>query len=47
MDAHAALAAAALDAYRFKPKKDLLAQLLDLNHTVVDRFSHYEQDSGR
>ncbi len=33
-DAHAALDAAVLAAYGFEPKKDLLAQLLELNLTV-------------
>lgn len=37
-DAHAALDAAVLDAYRFSPKKDLLAQLLDLNLSVAARI---------
>ena len=34
-DAHAALDAAVLAAYGFSPKKDLLAQLLELNLTVA------------
>lgn len=34
-DAHADLDAAVLDAYGFSPKKDLLQQLLDLNHQVA------------
>jgi hypothetical protein len=34
-DAHAALDAAVLAAYGFTPKKDLLAQLLELNLTVA------------
>jgi hypothetical protein len=36
-DAHAALDAAVLAAYGFDPKKDLLAQLLELNLTVAAR----------
>jgi len=36
-DAHAALDAAVLDAYGFSAKKDLLQQLLDLNHAVAER----------
>lgn len=36
-DAHAALDKAVLDAYGFSAKKDLLQQLLDLNHAVADR----------
>ncbi|MEO0515381.1 MAG: DNA methyltransferase [Planctomycetota bacterium] len=36
-DAHAALDAAVLDAYGFSKKKDLLQQLLDLNHAVAER----------
>src|SRR3954469_18623574 len=36
-DAHAALYAAVLAAYGFDPKKDLLAQLLELNLTVAAR----------
>ena len=36
-DAHAALDAAVLGAYGFDPKKDLLQQLLDLNHAVATR----------
>lgn len=34
-DAHAALDTAALAAYGFSPKLDLLKQLLDLNHAVA------------
>ena len=34
-DAHADLDSAVLDAYGFSPKKDLLAQLLALNHEVA------------
>lgn len=34
-DAHAALDAAVIKAYGFSPKKDLLQQLLDLNHAVA------------
>ena len=41
-DAHATLDAAVLAAYGFSPKTDLLAQLLDLNHTVADRLSRNE-----
>ncbi len=41
-DAHAALDAAVLDAYGFNPKKDLLAQLLALNHTVAARIEANE-----
>ncbi|MFT3786669.1 MAG: N-6 DNA methylase [Tepidisphaeraceae bacterium] len=36
-EAHAALDAAVLDAYGFSAKKDLLKQLLDLNHQVSKR----------
>ena len=36
-DAHAALDAAVLAAYGFDAKKDLLAQLLELNLSVADR----------
>ena len=36
-DAHAALDQAVLDAYGFSAKKDLLKQLLDLNHAVAAR----------
>jgi hypothetical protein len=36
-DAHADLDAAVLAAYGFNAKKDLLQQLLDLNHTVAAR----------
>jgi len=38
-DAHAALDAAALAAYGFSPKGDLLAQLLSLNLTVAQRIA--------
>ncbi len=41
-DAHAALDTAVLAAYGFSPKKDLLAQLLDLNLAVAGRI-----DDGR
>jgi SAM-dependent methyltransferase len=41
-DVHAALDAAVLAAYGFSPKTDLLAQLLDLNHTVADRIARNE-----
>ena len=41
-DAHAALDAAVLAAYGFSPKRDLLAQLLDLNLAVARRI-----DKGR
>ena len=34
-DAHAALDAATLAAYNFSDKKDLLQQLLDLNHVIA------------
>jgi hypothetical protein len=37
-DAHAALDAAVLDAYGFSPRKDLLAQLLELNLAVAARI---------
>ena len=37
-DAHAALDMAVLDAYGFSPKKDLLAQLLELNLAVAARI---------
>ena len=37
-DAHAALDMAVLDAYGFKPKDDLLQQLLDLNLNVARRI---------
>ena len=40
--AHADLDTAVLDAYGFSPKKDLLAQLLDLNHAVADRLTRQE-----
>jgi len=36
-DAHAELDAAVLAAYGFSAKKDLLKQLLDLNHAVAGR----------
>jgi SAM-dependent methyltransferase len=36
-DAHAALDTAVLDAYGFTPKRDILAQLLDLNEDVARR----------
>lgn len=36
-DAHAALDKAVFDAYGFSARKDLLQQLLDLNHAVADR----------
>jgi hypothetical protein len=36
-DAHAALDDAVLEAYGFEAKKDLLAQLLELNLTVAAR----------
>lgn len=39
-DAHAALDTAVLAAYGFSPKADLLAQLLDLNHTVANRIEN-------
>ena len=42
-DAHATLDTAVLAAYGFSPKSDLLAQLLDLNHTVVaHRLTQHE-----
>ena len=41
-DAHATLDAAVLAAYSFSPKTDLLAQLLDLNHTVAQRLTQNE-----
>ena len=41
-DAHATLDAAVLAAYGFSPKTDLLAQLLDLNHTVAHRITRDE-----
>ena len=41
-EAHAALDAAVLAAYGFSPKSDLLAQLLDLNHTVAHRLTQNE-----
>ena len=41
-DAHATLDAAVLAAYGFSPKTDLLAQLLDLNHTVANRITRNE-----
>ena len=34
--------AAVLAAYGFSPKTDLLAQLLDLNHTVADHLTRNE-----
>lgn len=37
-DAHAALDDAVLKAYGFSPKKDLLAQLLELNLDVAKRI---------
>jgi hypothetical protein len=37
-DVHAALDAAVLEAYGFSPKKDLLAQLLELNLAVARRI---------
>jgi hypothetical protein len=42
-DAHAALDAAVLDAYGFSAKKDLLAQLLDLNLQVAQRIDSGEE----
>jgi hypothetical protein len=41
-DAHAALDAAVLVAYRFSAKKDLLAQLLELNLAVAQRLEQAE-----
>ncbi len=41
-EAHATLDAAVLAAYGFSPKSDLLAQLLDLNHTVAQRIASNE-----
>ncbi|MGD9858354.1 MAG: type IIL restriction-modification enzyme MmeI, partial [Planctomycetaceae bacterium] len=41
-DAHAALDAAVLAAYGFSPRKDLLQQLLDLNHLVAARIERGE-----
>jgi hypothetical protein len=41
-DAHAALDAAVLAAYGFSPKKDLLAQLLELNLSVAQRIEKSE-----
>jgi hypothetical protein len=41
-DAHAALDAAVLAAYGFSAKKDLLAQLLELNLTVAQRLEQVE-----
>jgi hypothetical protein len=41
-DAHADLDAAVLAAYGFSPKKDLLAQLFDLNQAVARRIEHGE-----
>ena len=37
-EAHAELDAAVLEAYGFSPKKDLLAQLLELNLEVAKRI---------
>lgn len=42
-DAHAALDAAVMDAYGFSAKKDLLAQLLDLNLAVAARIEGGEK----
>ena len=42
-DAHAKLDAAALAAYGFSAKKDLLQQLLDLNLEVAARIDRGEQ----
>lgn len=42
-DAHAALDAATLKAYGFSATKDLLQQLLDLNHEVAAREARGEQ----
>jgi hypothetical protein len=41
-DAHAALDAAVLAAYGFSAKKDLLAQLLELNLAVAQRLERAE-----
>ena len=41
-DANAALDAAVLAAYGFSAKKDLLAQLLELNLAVAQRLEHAE-----
>ena len=41
-DAHAALDAAVLAAYGFSAKKDLLAQLLELNLAVAQRLEKAE-----
>jgi hypothetical protein len=41
-DAHAALDAAALDAYGFNPKKDLLSQILALNLEVASKIENGE-----
>jgi hypothetical protein len=41
-DAHAALDAAVLAAYGFSAKKDLLAQLLELNQSVAQRLEKAE-----
>ena len=41
-DAHAALDAAVLAAYGFSAKKDLLAQLLELNLSVAQRLDQTE-----
>ena len=38
-DAHAALDAAVLDAYGFSPRRDLLAQLLELNLAVAGQIN--------
>jgi len=43
MQAHAALDAAVLDAYGFSAKKDLLAQLLELNLQVAQRVESGEE----
>jgi hypothetical protein len=42
-DAHAALDAAVLAAYGFSVKKDLLAQLLELNLSVAQRLEKAEK----
>lgn len=41
-DAHVALDKAVLSAYGFSSRKDLLGQLLDLNHEVATRIEHLE-----
>jgi N-6 DNA Methylase. len=41
-DAHIALDKAVLAAYGFSSRKDLLGQLLDLNHEVATRIEHLE-----